>query len=109
MKSLFAGALALCLGFTQFAAAPAFAAEASAQFRTVAPQSFSSEDLQRYGLSADEAAKVQALQEQGHEVLVLTPEQARHYTAGESSDHHHHLWLLGALVIIVVAVAVAVD
>ena len=108
MKSRFAGALALCLAFTQFAAAPAWAGEA-AQFRTIAPQSFSAEDLQRYGLNAEEAAKVQALQDQGHEVLVLTPEQARNYTAGESSDHHHHLWMLGALVVIVVAVAVAVD
>ena len=109
MKSHFAGALALCFAFTQFAAAPAVAGESISQFRSIAPQAFSTEDLQRYGLNADETAKVQAYQAAGYEVVVMTPEQAQQVSAGESSDEHHHLWMLGALVVIVVAVAVAVD
>jgi hypothetical protein len=107
MKSHLVSALALSLAFAPIAAAPAFAGEA-AQFRSAAPQSFSADELQRYGLTADETAQVRAYQAQGYNVVVMTPEQAQQYVAGESSDEHHHFHLL-VLVGLVVLIAVAVD
>jgi len=101
MRLRFASAVALCLAFTQVAAPAAFAQE-QAQFRTAAPTAFSTEDLQRYGLSADDAAQVQTLQQQGYQVRVLTPEEASQYSAGFSN---RTWWIIGAVVVIAAVVA----
>jgi hypothetical protein len=96
--------LALSLAFTQIAAPAAFAQE-PAQFRAAAPRAFSGEDLQRYGLSAEDAAQVSALQQQGYEVRVLSAEEASQYTAGMSN---RAWWIIGAVVVIA-AIVVAAD
>lgn len=101
MKFGLAGALALALAFSQVVAAPAYAEQTS--FRTAAPQSFSTDDLQRYGLSSADAATVQGLQQEGYQVVVLTPEQAAQMNGGWSTN----TWLIVGLVVIVIAVAVA--
>jgi hypothetical protein len=103
MKFRLATALALSLAFTQ--AAPAAFAQEPVQFRTVAPQVFTAEDLQRYGLRADDAAQVSALQRQGYQVRVLTPEEAAQYQAGISN---RTWWIIGA-VVVVAAIVVAAD
>jgi hypothetical protein len=106
MKFYLAAALALGLAFAP--AAPAYAEQAT-QFRTVAPQSFSAADLQRYGLGEADIAKVRSYQAQGYEVVALTPEQARQIAAGHSSEDHGHLWIIVALAAVVIAVVVAVE
>jgi hypothetical protein len=104
MKLRLATALALSLAFTQVAAPAAFAQQTS-QFRTVEAQTFTVDELQRYGLSAEDAARVQAYQEQGYQVAVLTPEEAEQYGAGWSTN----TWLIIGLVVVVIAVAAASD
>lgn len=96
MKLRLASVLALSLALTSFAAPAAFAQE-PAQFRAAAPQSFSAEDLQRYGLSQGDATQVQRLQQQGYGVRVLTPEETRQYTGGMSN---RTWWIIGGVVII---------
>jgi hypothetical protein len=86
-------------------AAPAFAQEPATQFRSVEAQTFSTDELQRYGLSAEDAAQVAAYQDQGYTVQVISPEEAAQYNAGLTSTQ----WLLIGLVVVVVAVAVASD
>jgi hypothetical protein len=105
MKFRFAGAAALCLAVAQVAAAPAFAEEAVAQFRTAAPQRFSSEDLQRYGLAPDAADRAVALQKQGYEVRVLTHEEAKGYQAGITDNQWILLGILAGVIVIAVAVS----
>lgn len=102
MKFRIATVVAFSLAFAQITAP---AAMAETQFRTVERQAFSNEDLQRYGLSADDAAQVQAYQRQGYQVRVVTPEEASQYQAGISN---RTWWIIGAVVVIV-AVAAAVD
>jgi hypothetical protein len=107
MKVRFISALALSLALSQIAASAASAAEASTQlahFRTAAPQTFSAGDLQRYGLGAQDAAKVASLQAQGYHVSVMSPEEARQYHAGDMS---RTTWLLIGAAAIIVIVAVA--
>lgn len=103
MKFGFASTLAFCLAFSQIAAAPAMAYEPAVEFRSVAPQSFSAEDQERYGLSAKDAATARSHQEQGY--LVLTPEEAQQYTAGEIDNDT--LLILGGLVIVAIAIVAA--
>ena len=105
MKFRLASAVALSLAFTQVAAPAAFAQEPT-QFRTVAAQSFTTEDLQRYGLSSADASEVHALQQQGYEVRVVTPEEAQQYSAGQFSSTQ---WLVIGLIVVLVVVAVAAD
>jgi hypothetical protein len=105
MKLRLASVLALSLAFTQVAAPAAFAQEPATQFRSVEARTFSAEELQRYGLSAEDAAQVRAYQEQGYSVQVMTPEEASQYTGGLSNN----TWLIIGLVVVVVAVAVASD
>lgn len=102
MRLRLASALALSLAFTSLAAP---AALAETQFRSAAPRAFNTEDLQRYGLSADDAAQVQALQAQGHQVRVLSAEETQQYKAGISN---RTWWIIGGVVLIA-AIAVAVD
>jgi hypothetical protein len=104
MKFSVATALALSLALTSMAA-PAFAQEPATQFRSAEARTFSTDELQRYGLSADDAAQVAAYQDQGYTVQVISPEEAAQYEAGLTNTQ----WLLIGLVVIVVAVAVASD
>ncbi len=109
MKPQFTIALAAALALSQFAATSALAAETAspAAFRSVAPQTFSSADLQRYGLDATSAAQIQDLQTKGYEVRVLSPAEAQHYRGGQMSTRTW--WIIGAVVLVAVAVAVAND
>jgi hypothetical protein len=54
-------------------------------------------DLQRYGLNAEDAAQVQVLQQQGHQVRVLTAEETEQYKAGMSN---RTWWIIGGVVLI---------
>jgi hypothetical protein len=103
MKFRLATALALSLAFTSMTAPAALAQQQTSQFRTVEPQTFTADELQRYGLSAEDAAQVQAYQEQGYQVAVLTPDEAEQYTGGLST----RTWLIIGLVVVVIAVAAA--
>jgi hypothetical protein len=109
MKPQFTIALAAALAMSQFAATSALAAEtvSPASFRSAAPQTFSSADLQRYGLDADSSAKIQDLQSKGYEVRVLSPAEAEKYRGGQMSTTTW--WIIGAVVLVAVAVAVAND
>lgn len=101
MKSRFVTALALSFALTSIAA-PAFA---ETQFRTAAPQTFSSADLQTYGLDANATERALALQNQGYEIKVLTPEEAQQYQAGITDNQWIWLGILAGVIIIAVAVA----
>jgi hypothetical protein len=100
MKRL-AAAVAFCLAFTSLT--PLAVAQEPSQFRSVEAQAFTTEELQQYGLSADDAAQVAAYQDQGYNVVVMTPEEAAQYQAGITGTQ----WLLIGLLVIVIAVAVA--
>jgi hypothetical protein len=103
MKFHVATALALSLAFTQVAAPAAYAEQASA-FRSVEAQTFSTDELQRYGLSAQDAAQVAAYQDAGYQVQLITPEEAQRYHAGQFSNNQ---WLVIGIIVLVVVVAVA--
>jgi hypothetical protein len=105
MKSRILGAVALAFAFTQIAAPAAYAEQAAAQFRSAAPQAFTADDLQRYGLSAEASDRAVALQEQGYEVRVLSHEEAQQYQAGITDNQ----WLLIGILAAVVVIAVAVS
>lgn len=98
MKRL-ATALAFALALSTVAPS-AFAEEA---FRAPEAQAFTQQDLQQYGLTQADAAQVAAYQDQGYQVVVMTPEEAQQYQAGITSTQ----WLLIGLLVIVVAVAVS--
>jgi hypothetical protein len=83
----------------------AFAQEPAGQFRSAEAQSFSAAELQRYGLTAADAAQVEALQGQGYTVQVVTPEEAAQINGGLTTN----TWLIIGLVVVVVAIAVAAD
>ncbi len=100
MKSRIAIAAAVALGSVNAAAAPAFAGDA--HFRTATPQAFTAQDLQNYGLSADKAKDVIALQDKGYKVQVMSKEEARQYRAGLTDS----TWLvLGAAAVVIIVVA----
>lgn len=103
MKNQMIGALALTLAIGQIAVAPAFAEPATAShFRTAPAQTFSAEDLQRYGLDADASARAVALQSEGYHILALTPAEAASYQAG---DYSQTTWILiGVGVLVILAV-----
>lgn len=104
MKIRLIGALAAALVMSQFSVtASAQTAETTTQFRTVEAQSFTAEDLQRYGLDADAAARGEALQAEGYQILALTPEEADAYRAGDLSQTTWILIGIGVLVILAVA------
>ena len=83
--------------------APAYAE--TAQFRSVAPQSFTSQELQSYGLDANATARAEALQDQGYEIRVLSREEAAQYQAGITDNQWLLIGILAAVVVIAVAVA----
>jgi len=100
MNSRFIGAAALAFAM---ATAPAFAE--TAQFRSAAPQTFTSQDLQSYGLSADQSNRAVALQDQGYEVRVLSEEEAAQYQAGITDNQWLLIGILAGVIVIAVAVA----
>lgn len=106
MKFRLASALALSLAFTQLVAAPVAFAQEPAQFRSAAPRSFSTEELQRYGLSGADAEQVAAYQDAGYQVQVISQEEADAMYAGQFSDRQ---WLVLGVIAVVVIVAVAVS
>ncbi len=104
MKSRIAGAAALAFALAQVSAMPAAYAE-TPQFRSAAPQAFSTQDLQRYDLSADATERAIALQEQGYEIRVLTHEEAEQYKAGITDNQWLMIGILAAVIVIAVAVS----
>lgn len=105
MKSRIVGAVALAFALAQLTAAPAYAEQAAAQFRTAAPQAFTAQDLQSYGLSTEASERATALQAQGYEIRVLSHEEAAQYQAGITDNQ----WLLIGILAAVIVVAVAVS
>jgi hypothetical protein len=103
MKSL-ASAIALTFALATMTAPAAYAQEPAAAFRTAEPQAFTTDELQRYGLSAEDAAQVADLQAQGYEVQVMTPEEASQVTGGQFSSTQ---WLVIGIIVVLVVVAVA--
>jgi len=101
MKLRLASALALSLAFTSVSAPVAFSQEPSSQFRSVEARTFSNDELQRYGLSADDASAVSAYQDAGYTVQTITAEEAAQYNAGQFTNRQ---WLVIGLVVIVVVV-----
>lgn len=99
MKSRFLGAAAIAFALVS---APAYAEQA--QFRSAAPQTFTSQDLQSYGLSADASNRAVDLQSQGYEVRVLSEEEAADYQAGITDNQWLLLGILAGVVVIAVAV-----
>ncbi|MBL8545091.1 MAG: hypothetical protein JNL81_01430 [Hyphomonadaceae bacterium] len=95
----FVTAVALGLALSSFA--PVAMAQEQTQFRSAEARAFSTEELQQYGLSAEDSAQVAAYQEQGYNVVVMTPEEAAQYEAGMTTTH----WLLIGLLVVVVVVA----
>jgi hypothetical protein len=103
MKSPFYLALAASLAFGQIAVSSA-SAEA-AHFRSAPAQTFSQADLQSYGLSADQAARGVALQQQGYHVQVMTQDEAQRVYGGQMSTK---TWIIiGVVALVVIAVAAA--
>lgn len=105
MKLRLASAVALTFAFSQIAVMPALA-EQTAHFRSVERQSFSQAELQRFGLSSADAAQVDAYQQAGYDVQVVSPQEAAQMTGGQFSNSQ---WLVIGLVVLVVVVAVAAD
>lgn len=105
MKLRLPAAIVMSLALPAFAL-PATAAppEAPSPFRSVEAQTFSAADLQRYGLSDEQVAEVQAYQAAGYDVQVMTPEEAEEYTAGISTNNV--LAIIGLVAIIIVIASV---
>jgi hypothetical protein len=100
MKTRITIAAAIALGLVNAVVTPAFAGEA--HFRSAAPQAFTAQDLQNYGLNADKAKDVLALQDKGYKVQVMSKEEAQQYRAGLSDN----TWLiLGAAAVVIIVVA----
>ncbi|HYD87864.1 MAG TPA: hypothetical protein VEA80_10340 [Vitreimonas sp.] len=105
MKFRLATALALSLAFTSVTAPAAFAQE-PAQFRSAEARTFSTDELQRYGLSAADAQTIADYQAAGYTVQTITPEEAAAMNAGQFSNNQ---WLVIGLIVLVVVIAVAAD
>lgn len=103
MKSL-ASAIALSFALVTMAAPAAYANEPAA-FRTAAPQSFSSDELQAYGLDAASTQRAMDLQAQGYEIRVLTAEEAQQYQAGITDSQWIWIGILVGVIVIAVAVS----
>lgn len=96
---LASGAMLATLAVPAYAQTP----EAAAPFRTVEAQEFTAQDLQRFGLTEEEAARGMQLQERGYEIVALTPEEAEAYRAGAFTQTE--LILIGVGVLIILAIA----
>jgi hypothetical protein len=96
--------IAAGVALSQFGvAAYAESVEAPTQFRSVQAQTFTAEDLERYGLDADAAARGAELQAQGYRIVALTPEEAEAYRAGNISQTEWILIGIGVLIILAIA------
>lgn len=105
MKAPFYLALAASLALGQVAISSASAETAATHFRSAPAQTFSQADLQRYGLSSEQAARGAALQRQGYHVQVMTQEEAQRVYGGQMSTN---TWIIiGVVALIVIAVAVS--
>jgi hypothetical protein len=102
-RSLCALASGVALTMLALPASAAEPAQEPTSFRTVEAQTFTAEDLQRYGLTTEEVAKGVALQEQGYKIVALTPEEAEAYRAGDISQNEWILIGIGVLIILAVA------
>lgn len=100
MKSRFVTALALSAALVAATATPSFA-----QYRSAAPQSFSAQELQAYGLDAAASQRAVDLQNRGYEVRVLSNEEAQNYTAGITDNQWILLGILAGVIVIAVVVA----
>lgn len=105
-KALFA-VLAASLALGQFAISTASAEEVAttSHFRSATPQSFSTTELQQYGLSTADADQVAALQQQGYQVQVMTPEEAQATYGGAWSQN---TWIIIGVIALVVIAAAAI-
>lgn len=97
----FATAVAVSFALTSIAA-PAFA---ETSFRTAAPQTFSAQELQQYGLDAAATERAIDLQNQGYEIRVLSEDEAAQYQAGITDNQWLMLGILAGVIIIAVAVS----
>jgi hypothetical protein len=86
-------------------AAPAYAepAQTPAPFRSVEAQAFTTEELQNFGLTAQEAATGVELQAKGYRLVALTPEEAKAYQAGAITQTEWILIGIGVLIILAIA------
>jgi hypothetical protein len=99
----FASAVALTFALSAIAIPAANAEQAAGQFRTVAPRAFSGQELQSYGLTAQDTAQIQALQSQGYQVQVIGADEANRSAGMMNSTW----WIIGAVIVIAVVVAAA--
>lgn len=84
-------------------AAPAMA---QTEFRRAAPQNFSSQELQQYGLDAAATERAIELQNQGYDIRVLSEAEAANYQAGVTDNQ----WvLIGILAGVIIIASVAVS
>jgi Spy/CpxP family protein refolding chaperone len=105
MKAPFYLVLAASLALSQVAISTASAETAATHFRSAPAQTFSQADLQRYGLSSEQAARGAELQRQGYQVQVMTQEEAQRVHGGQIS---YNTWIIiGVVALIVIAVAVS--
>ena len=104
MKLRVPTAIAASLALSLAAPVAAFAQEAPSPFRSVEAQTFTANDLQRYGLSDEQIATVESYQQQGYEVQVMTAEEAAEYTGGMSTNNFLAIVGLVAIVIVVASV-----
>jgi hypothetical protein len=103
MKSRLAAVVAATFALSTLAAMPAYAEQSA--FRTPAAQTFSSSDLQSYGLSAEASQRAVDLQKQGYEIKVLSEEEAAQYQAGITDNQWLLLGILAGVIVIAVAVS----
>lgn len=94
-------ATALALALSAVAVPAANAEQTASQFRTVAPRTFSGQELQSYGLTAQDSAQIQALQQQGYQVQVIGADEANR-TGGQMTTTW---WIIGAVVVVAIIVA----
>ncbi|MFZ2031490.1 MAG: hypothetical protein WAU68_14350 [Vitreimonas sp.] len=93
-------ALAASLALSQVAISTA---SAETHFRSAPAQTFSQADLQRYGLSSEQAARGAELQRQGYHVQVMTQEEAQRVYGGQMSMN---TWIIiGVVAVVIIAVA----
>lgn len=105
MQSRITAAVALGFALAQLAIAPAYADQTAAAFRTAPAQTFTAQDLQRYGMTADAAERAIAYQDKGYEVRVLSEEEAAQYQAGITDNQWLMLGILAGVIVIAVAVS----
>ena len=109
MKNRLATAVAAAFVLAQLAAVPAYAEQSAqavqTQFRTAAPQQFSAEDLQKYGLDANATQRAMDLQKDGYQIRVLSGAEAEKYQAGITDNQWIWLGILAGVIVIAVVVA----